>query len=145
MGKIYRIVYASSARWHMEEIELQEILRKARRYNEQHGISGLLLYADGNFLQILEGGKQQVEHLYMKISADNRHNGIIRLISQTSDTRSFPDWSMGYHKISREELEQNVPGFNSIFKCESTSEEIRARVSSAVWTLLCSFRQIVNV
>ena len=142
---IHTIVYASSARWHLTEIELEDILRRARSNNTNHGISGLLLYSDGNFLQVLEGKKETVEKLFHRIELDNRHVGVIRLMEITSQERNFDGWSMGYRKINGQELETAVPGFNEFLNCESACEELKGRINSSVWTLLKSFRKIVNV
>ena len=145
MDSIYSIVYASSARWHLSDIELEDILRKSRLYNESHAISGLLLYADGNFLQVLEGDKQAVQKLYDRIEIDNRHCGVIRLMELSSEERNFEDWSMGYRQLSRLELDEAIPGFNGFLSNEATPKEFKDRINSSVWTLLTSFRKIVNV
>lgn len=144
MADIFSIVYASSANHELEEAELQEILKQARLNNEKSGISGLLLYANGNFLQVLEGNKAAVLQLVQRIELDARHHGVIRLMEFTSKERSFPDWTMGYRQLSPNEMEGALPGYNNIFKSQAISNEIRERVKASVWTLLKSFRQIVN-
>ncbi len=144
MADIFSIVYASSANKELEEDELQEILREARSNNESAGISGLLLYANGNFLQVLEGEQESVMDLVHRIERDNRHHGIIRLMEFTSNERSFPDWSMGYKQLSVSEMEGALPGYNNIFKSQAISDDIQERVKVSVWTLLKSFRKIVN-
>ncbi len=142
---IHTIVYASSARWHLSEIELENILKRARINNTASGISGLLLYSGGNFLQVLEGAKDVVEKLYDRIERDNRHTGVMRLMEITSQERNFDGWSMGYRKINEHELETAVPGFNKFLSCESACDELKGRINSSVWALLKSFRKIVNV
>ncbi len=145
MNHVYTLIYASSARWRLEEVELEHILKSARLNNEQAGITGLLLYAEGNFLQILEGQKEDVEILFDQIKKDRRHGGIIRLMALESSQRHFPDWSMGFQRLNLSELEHAVPGYNAFFYSPSQRQDLKDNVSSAVWKLLLSFRQIVNV
>ncbi|MEM8484457.1 MAG: BLUF domain-containing protein [Bacteroidota bacterium] len=145
MADIFSIVYASSANKELDETELQEILNEARCNNKASGISGLLLYANGNFLQILEGSEASVMNLVHRIEQDNRHHGIIRLMEFRSSERSFPEWSMGYRQLSAGEMEGALPGYINIFKSQAIADEIQAKVKQSVWTLLMSFRQIVNV
>ncbi len=145
MADIFSIVYASSASRELEEAELQQILKKARSNNEQSGISGLLLYANGNFLQILEGEHDTVVRLVNRIEQDTRHHGIIRLMEFNASSRSFPDWKMGYQRLSADELASALPGYSNIFKSQTVSAEIQEQVRQSVWKLLMSFRQIVNV
>lgn len=144
MQNIYTLVYASSASWRMEEAELQDILQKARNHNSRVDISGLLLYAEGNFLQILEGDEDQVNALYDKIEKDRRHTGMIRLMTLRSDERNFPDWSMGYKRISSQDLEASVPGFSDFFHSKAVSQNMKDKMNAAIWTMLTSFRKIVN-
>lgn len=145
MADIFSIVYASSANQELDEAELKEILKEARINNEKLGISGLLLYANGNFLQVLEGNRALVLGLVDRIEQDPRHHGVIRLMEFTTTERSFPDWSMGYKRLSTDEWDSALPGYNNIFKSQATSDGIRNRAKAAVWTLLTSFRKIVNV
>jgi hypothetical protein len=67
------IVYISAATYLMDENELKEILEVSRKNNQSSGITGLLLYHEGNFIQVLEGEKTAINALYDKITIDNRH------------------------------------------------------------------------
>lgn len=144
MNHVYTLIYASSAKWRLEEIELEHILSRARMNNEQAGITGMLLYAEGNFLQILEGQREDVEILFDQINKDKRHHGIIKLMTLESSLRHFPDWSMGFQRINLQDLEHAVPGYNAFFHSPAQRQEIKDRVSNNVWKLLLSYRQIVN-
>lgn len=98
----------------MNETELIEILSKANLINSQKNITGFLLYMDGTFAQVLEGDEKTVIDLYSnKIAKDNRHHDCMVLVERTVPSREFPEWSMGFHNLSGNKLEQ-IPGFTDL-------------------------------
>lgn len=100
-------LYVSSAVHPFSAEELDELLRISRKNNEAADISGMLLYHDGNFIQYIEGYKQALDKLMSRINADPRHRGVIVLdIGECAD-RVFPDWTMGFERISEEDLERH--------------------------------------
>ncbi|WP_299393914.1 BLUF domain-containing protein [Pelagibius sp.] len=107
---LYRLIYMSTARDDMSDGDLEAILTVARRSNVAASITGLLLYGDRHFLQCLEGEQQHVETLYDRIAADPRHSGVLRLIAGPIDARAFPDWSMGFRRLDRNQASV-VAGF----------------------------------
>jgi hypothetical protein len=107
---LHRIVYVSTAASNFTEDQLQEILQISRKNNSAKGITGVLIYNDGNILQVLEGDKNALHSLYGTISQDRRHYGCIILQDTPSETRSFADWSMGYKAVSHIEFLQ-LEGF----------------------------------
>lgn len=144
-GKTFCLVYASSASKHLSDAELENILKTSRANNARFGITGTLLYAGGNFLQILEGDKTQVETLYQAITKDHRHHGALRILTRFIEGRSFADWSMGYQRLEPETLDHALPGFNRFLEDRKIPQEAYQQVSKSVWSLLTSFRQVVNV
>lgn len=99
------IAYISSATRELKPEDLRSLLRGSRRRNEQRGITGVLLYHQGTFLQILEGPEGEVDALYQKIARDPRHKNIIRLMRRPAEERSFGDWSMAHKHIGPEDEE----------------------------------------
>ena len=97
---LHVLAYLSSATNLPSLDDLRAILAQARRNNEAHGITGLLLYHDGNFFQVLEGPRDAVESCYGRILADPRHRGQILLLSNSAPARRFGDWSMAYEQFS---------------------------------------------
>ncbi|MDD5391962.1 MAG: BLUF domain-containing protein [Thiothrix sp.] len=108
---MFFLVYASSADELFSQAELLELLAKARENNTRLGVSGMLLYKDGNFMQVLEGEEQTVRALYTKISHDLRHRGLLTLLQGEQAERQFPDWSMGFHNLDGEEA-LAIPGYS---------------------------------
>lgn len=81
------------------EAELGPILESAVRHNRADGITGMLLYSGGNFLQVLEGPQTQVRATYERICQDPRHRNITVLTEEEVPERQFPEWSMGYKQL----------------------------------------------
>ena len=108
---LYSLVYRSRATRLFSDAELVELLRSARPQNERLEITGLLLYCDGQFIQVLEGNEDDVIDLYQKISRDPRHTGVTLLNQGPIATRSMATWSMGFRQTSPAEIEA-LPGFS---------------------------------
>lgn len=103
---MHQIVYLSSAVQKFTEEELKQILTRSRTNNERVGLTGILLYHDGNIIQVLEGPADRVTSTFKKISRDFRHRGIITLIDRKAAARVFPDWSMAFRAIASSEFTQ---------------------------------------
>lgn len=95
--QLIQIIYVSTAPASFDEATLRRMLEQFRQANERFGISGLLLYDGGNFIQVIEGPEAAVEHLFANIQADKRHRQLILLRRQAIELRDFPSWTMGYH------------------------------------------------
>lgn len=116
-----RIVYSSAARAGIGEAELHEVLAAARIRNARREISGLLLFRDRVFLQLLEGRAVDVHYVMSRIERDPRHHRIVRLVEEPITTRDFPNWSMGYETVEDDQL---LPP-------ETTTRRLRPQVSMA--------------
>lgn len=99
---IYRLVYASSAAKGITQSDLSEIAQTSESMNKSHGITGMLLWYEGNIMQVLEGGSEEVLKLYSNIRKDVRNSGCYVLYSGHFEEREFPNWSMGYQVIQSE-------------------------------------------
>ncbi len=104
------IIYVSTADRLLTDEDLTKLLLKSRINNAKAGITGMLLYSNGTFFQVLEGEEEQLSALFEKISKDSRHRGIIKLKSGKLANRIFPDWSMGF-KTSVTESVSHLRGF----------------------------------
>ena len=93
---IYQIIYSSESSTPMQVDDLEDILEHARICNATVGITGALVYADGVFLQILEGDRVSVQALMMKILADLRHETVIVLRECEIPCAVFGSWQMAY-------------------------------------------------
>jgi len=137
---LIQIVYVSSAVVPFSDIDLEELLKVSKGNNGRCGVSGLLLYHEGNFMQLLEGPKLQVEALEARIVRDPRHRGYICLLQRQIEQATFAGWSMGFRRLKKEDF-PGKPGFsdfllpqNHAYSSASTANGNRAL------TLLYSFR-----
>ena len=105
MLQVVYISFASESFNSNAQDGLDDILLKANEYNKKRGITGMLLYRSGVFLQLIEGDLIEIQKLFGKISMDLRHEGLKILVKQQSDERLFEDWSMACRKIDELDLE----------------------------------------
>ncbi|MBX2945513.1 MAG: BLUF domain-containing protein [Cyclobacteriaceae bacterium] len=110
---MYHLVYTSHATNPLTPEELIQLLKESRLYNKQHHITGMLLYLNGKFIQILEGKKEDVTGVYANICRDKRHHRVITIMEGNSPSRIFHDWSMGFKMLSHSEFE-DITGFKDI-------------------------------
>jgi hypothetical protein len=93
---LHRLIYISSAVGVLTGAELDRILLRAKAANPSHGVTGLMLFYEGSFLQAIEGPHAGVAGLMQKIRRDRRHTNIVTLESGLIDERHFPAHPMHY-------------------------------------------------
>jgi hypothetical protein len=90
------IVYMSTSVTLLDDDQLIDILNSARKNNLKYNVTGVLLYSEGVFIQVLEGNEADVDAIFSKIQADTRHKNIMTLIDAPIEQRDFADWAMGF-------------------------------------------------
>jgi hypothetical protein len=103
---LHRILYVSAAAQTLTPAELDELLLVARANNALNDVTGALLYADGDFMQLLEGPREQVTETFRRIERSPMHRGVIALMNDPVDQREFATWSMAYSPATWDELKQ---------------------------------------
>jgi hypothetical protein len=98
---LVRLMYASRAVPAVDQEELVTILRQSKAHNPTIGVTGVLCFSGGIFLQVLEGGRSAVNRLYNRIAADPRHTEVEVLLYEEIGERRFASWSMGQANMSR--------------------------------------------
>jgi hypothetical protein len=98
---LVRLMYASRAVAATDQDSLLAILRKSKTNNPVLGVTGVLCYSEGIFLQVLEGGRGAVNRLYNQIAADPRHTQVELLHYEEIGERRFAGWSMGQVNMAR--------------------------------------------
>jgi len=91
-----RIVYLSTATRLMSDADLMEVLRVSRVNNARDGVTGMLLYQGGNFIQLLEGEPAAIDTVYARVEKDPRHHSVLRMLDGEAEERLFADWSMAF-------------------------------------------------
>jgi len=126
------VVYVSAASQEMNPVGLYGLLTKARESNHNNQITGVLLYAEGTFVQVLEGPHDKVNAVLKRIEKDSRHQNMLFLYRAPIATRGFPEWRMGFQKADS--------SFDGVFSL--TREAIDSGSSEAgeeIFTLLRGF------
>jgi len=109
-----QLTYISTATNWPTESELINLLDQARLLNLRRNITGMLLYSNRTYMQVLEGEAKVVRELYEAICKDPRNEGNVILRESEIPGRNFPDWSMGFENLeSRSPIE--LPGFVEVF------------------------------
>jgi hypothetical protein len=121
--KLIHCIYASSATTAFRPEQIPEVLERARSKNLASSITGMLLFIDGSFFQVLEGDSAAVDALYDIIGKDRRHERVTQIIREPIARRSFGEWSMGFASIGRDEV-QGLVGENDFFGSAACLERI---------------------
>ena len=135
---LYHLVYLSAATNAFSEDDLTDILRASRRNNQRRGVTGMLLYSDGGFIQALEGPKNEVLDLYEKIEQDPRHSNAIKLLDGPIEARDFSEWEMGFEKVDA--TAAHLPGFSRFLEDPSPTTAARKELARPL-KLLLSFKE----
>lgn len=125
------LLYLSSATQPFDDAALEHLLAVSRRNNEADGVSGMLLYDDGNFIQYLEGEETGVEAVFDRIGRDPRHAGMLVVSRGAATRRLFADWSMGFQGVTPQDRAR-IGGF------ELSRAAIEERLGNAAPGILVS-------
>lgn len=98
---LVRLMYCSRAVEGPSADVISAIVGKSRLNNPAHGITGVLCSSGTIFLQVLEGGRAEVNRLYANIARDGRHKEVTLLSYEEIAERSFAHWAMGQVSLNR--------------------------------------------
>ncbi len=133
---MFELVYTSIAKKDINKQDITDLLQEAQSFNKEHGITGCLLFHGNEFLQILEGEKDTVKKLYAKIANDKRHKHVTLIIEKEEKERVFADWSMAYHELSDDEInELSNSHFKSAFLSLSSIAQPATVSSKTFWII----------
>ncbi len=138
-NRAYSLVYTSTATEEMSAEQIRQLLHSARPNNQRIGITGMLLYCEGLFIQAIEGEQQQVEALYRRICEDPRHHMVTTLLKRPIERRRFNEWEMGYYGPFADDLADEA-GFTDFLTVGLLRDELIKQPSLAM-KLLMSFRR----
>jgi hypothetical protein len=133
---VLSIIYSSAATVPFSDTDLVELLKVSRRNNAGSEVTGMLLYRDGRFLQVLEGPDDGVRERMAVIARDPRHAEVLVLLEEGLSERRFPDWTMGF--VPHESTPPDeIPGYLSAFGLsdddEDSREAVRALADLMAW------------
>jgi len=80
--KRHVISYVSTANPNLSKEDVADLLKQVNDFNNSHDITGVLLYAETNFFQLIEGDEKEIKNLYSHIEKDSRHSNIIKFVDK---------------------------------------------------------------
>ena len=98
---LVRLLYASKLLAPNDSKVIDSILAQSRAHNPALGITGILVYSEGIFLQAIEGGRKQVSELYGFITKDPRHTDVVLLHYEEITERRYGSWTMGQVNLAK--------------------------------------------
>lgn len=129
-----RVTYISQEAYPLSADALLSLLTQCHTNNPAKGLTGMLLFGNGTFLQSLEGDKAVVEPLIEKISRDPRHTAMKILQQESVTERQFAEWSMGFERITEKTLAE-IPNLRN-FGLRNFNAEYLGSHEEVVETLL---------
>jgi hypothetical protein len=103
---LYHLIYQSKATLSFSDVELKLLLEKARDFNAQSNITGLLLYGNGYFIQLLEGDDDVVRSLYyQRIAPNASHHDLKVLREGMIEQRLFHRWAMAFRPMDKDNFQ----------------------------------------
>jgi hypothetical protein len=93
-ARLFAVIYISKAARQLTAAELDHLCQRAQGRNLDEGVTGLLLYSDGAFMQYIEGPAEGLSRVYAVIKADPTHYGMVDLYRAAINQREYANWSM---------------------------------------------------
>ena len=125
---VYQLAYVSTETEPFSQIDLVELLAVARGANAERGVTGLLLYREGCFYQVLEGNEFAVNKTFNGIEQDPRHRDVQVLFKGESESREFPDWQMAFLNLDGIEAD-TLAGFSDFLSRDAQPREFLENLS----------------
>ena len=125
---LYHLGYVSTEAVKFSEEALVALLSEARNANADRDVTGLLLYREGSFYQVLEGSESAVMATFQEIEGDPRHKEVRILFHGETDSREFADWKMGFLNLDGVDLD-TLSGFSDFMTRDAQPQEFLENLS----------------
>jgi hypothetical protein len=136
MANLSHVIYRSIAIKAFSEKELLEMLKTFREKNKSLDVTGMLLYDDNVFFQVIEGEDAIISQLYDSIKKDSRHRLVTTLVKEEINARDFLNWSMGFYKVNQQQL-NHMEGINDFFTKKECLSEINLGIAKKLLQIFC--------
>lgn len=127
---LYELLYSSFSEREMDADALMSLLESVRTNNERLEVTGLLLYCNREYMQLIEGEEEVIRSLWQSIQSDSRHYSARVMYEGPIEKRGFAGWSMGFRNLSNVNMKA-LPGYSSFLDKGFTSEILAQNPSSA--------------
>tara|TARA_R100000935_G_C2768890_1_gene136815 strand:- start:266 stop:682 length:417 start_codon:yes stop_codon:yes gene_type:complete len=131
----YAISYVSSLNPDLVENDIQEVLNYTRNWNNDHDITGILLYSDGNFFQVLEGEKEILKSLISRIVKDKRHHNVMIIFEKEVSQTIFDDYQSDFISLDSRFQSKNIELYFSHI------DKLNPKIQSSVKYILNNFAE----
>jgi hypothetical protein len=128
---MFELIYVSTAAKLMTKDDLQTILMESMRHNSDNNITGILLYDQGSFCQVLEGSKKEVLTIFKKIKKDKRHFNVVTISEKEIEYREFSAWSMRFVNLDLYDR-QMINGYQNISGNNMNWAEINSSLAKSI-------------
>jgi len=125
---LYHLGYVSTEAVKFSEEALVALLSEARNANADRDVTGLLLYREGSFYQVLEGSESAVMATFQDIEGDPRHKEVRVLFDGETDAREFADWQMGFLNLDGVDVD-TLSGFSDFMTRDAEPQEFLENLS----------------
>lgn len=118
-------------------IEVKDIFEKSVENNIRADVGGIMIYLDGSFIAVIEGEESKVLETFSRIKADARHGGIIVLIDEEIESKSFKN----FHVLLKKSVKAKIMNDSKYpqFLLENNIDKACANNQSIAIKLLKSF------
>ncbi len=131
---LFQLAYVSLSRVPLNETTLSDILESSQRNNARDEITGILMYHDEIFFQVLEGDRSAVEKCYYeRISHDPRHTSLSLMWADAFESRTFMDWAMGY--VGADEIGRHTKNSFQSLSYLTSDEPVAANINGVALEL----------
>ena len=125
---LYHLGYVSTEAVKFSEERLVALLSEARNANADRDVTGLLLYREGSFYQVLEGSESAVMATFRDIEGDPRHKEVRILFDGETDAREFADWTMGFLNLDEVDV-GTLSGYSDFMTRDAQPQEFLENLS----------------
>ena len=122
----FAISYVSTVDRELNEKEIIEVLDWSKNWNNNHNITGLLLYSEGNFFQVIEGEEEDIKSLFERIKQDSRHHNIIKIFEREIHKEAFDGYISDFVSENTQYKRKTVENYINHIKVldESTQKAV---------------------
>lgn len=101
-AQVYHLSYVSTGCDSLQYEDIKSILDSSVKNNKEDNVTGILVYCNKHFFQIIEGNKEAIQHIFNKIIIDPRHDNVIKIQEGYTDHRQFQNWNMAFKSYNKE-------------------------------------------
>lgn len=141
---MFELLYTSVSAGKMSDSDLISLLDQSREKNKRLAITGMLIYHNREFVQILEGEKNAVQELYQTIADDDRHTSVKVFYEGEIKARAFQDWTMAFKKLEPEDVLGKVAGFEEFGTDKSLINLVEAKPNAGKELFLFLREELVS-